>query len=899
MGGVWSSADAQAEGASESSPAVTRLGVGVAAAGGIVVDEALRAEIVGEMMTSHALSGSSGAPRQRHAETVLAALDEHRSELSVARHCCKTLRDICMSNKGRDAVRACVLPTAGAPCLAINSISAAIVEHFTDVELLEHALEALSILVLDSPAVAGQYASIEASQSIAMRLLQRHPENPAIVKPALSVLWSCTAFAPVSMHRHAAAHDGAALALQALAKHMDMPSLASKAASLLYMLMMSPDTAATLSRNAETLPVLMAALRHYTDDARAAADSAAHTVVGSALSCMARLAAESVASADELVAGGNAFYLVAGMRKHMANQWASEQACRLLAALPETPSSAPEESSSRCSRLVTAGAVTVLLDMMSLHEGGASAAMEACSAFAAFADDAPTLLQLAEERPVLLLRSLLRRYQRDAKVMAPLAYCIAAVGRSDSCATRALLMGGGGHGGGAAGPASGAGAVDTLRLLVEASRIHRGNGDVVITAARALGMLLKTYDDYLAAHKAGAGAVALTLLRELPDCAPAAMEACNLIALLASCAEARHQLSLDGAPAAVVQVIKRHPTDFWVASTGCTALRVFVNLPAYGPVSTVPDEATLAAIVKIASETLERFTSAPLTTAIDHGKCADVVAQAAACIAGVGKAKANIAVCLGSVPLLARALRLHANDAAAASSTVEAIAVFAQSPTKKGVGAVAAAKLLPDLLAALEKHSTNSMVSITAHSTITALESCPGAAAAVAASVPAILKAAARTLRDEMAAAPGAGLPENVMAVSAAIGTLVAISIDRSRVPTLARVPDVVAALLSFLHRFCADARALDAESMPLSAARATAIILSDAAVTCPECRALLRSLRAQELTPLVLATLAASRVRGGLRHARGVPAGISDSAKWLAEAMQLLERALAKKPRR
>lgn len=267
-----------------------------------------------------------------------------------------------------------------------------------------------------------------------------------------------------------------------------------------------------------------------------------------------------------------------------------------------------------------------------------------------------------------------------------------------------------------------------------------------------------------------------------------------------------------------------------------------------------------------------------------------LVGNAAACIAGVGAAKPAILVSqsASAVPVLAQALQAHAVDTAAAYELTAALAVFAQAASPLGITAMAEAKILPLLLLALDVHRTDDMVQHKCLTIIACLLTCPAAAAEAGGCLTEVLAAAARSLRDQMSSAP-AGLPENLAVADVAVSTIAIMGTDLTRMPYYARAAGVLATLLSFMRRFCADARS---NKTVLTLARGCATIIAGASATTTESRDLLRSLRASDLAPAVLSRISLSR----LRSSGDAPADAKAYADHITMCMQAMVRRLAGK---
>lgn len=661
----------------------------------------------------------------------------------------------------------------------------------------------------------------EASLLSFAAVLRRHADSPRISHRALHIILELvqTREQQLPLIKDGLMHVAAA----ALEKYMDELGVARVAAEAMHIFYTC--LAADPRESARLIALLLAAMRRYSADGDALSDTAAAGRVASAAMQFMSLTAncfavkESAAAAEVLVAGGNAFVLVACMRKHgVGNSGVAMHACLLLDAL------ARKHLSLACTPLVVAGAVPFLIEAMEAHADSKALLESACTLFASLGQDPATLLQLAEERPVLMLRKLLERHRHNAPILVSvLSGGLGVVAKLE--AARSTLMDGA------------AAAAETTRLLVEISRFHLSSPDadsdpsktVAWAALQVLNMLCCTHDDYIAAHEAGACSAALELMRKRGADERTASIACNLLNSVAVVEAAGLQLLHEGGPAALFKVLARHHASADVARLGCGALLHCLQA------SVRPDDATLRGACTAAMGALRKFS--------DN---ASVVSHAASCFVGVASRRPDLVVELGAAPLLVRALRLHAGKETAACSALTALLAISSVETSKGVGAVAEALPIPELLAVLEKHGEDDSAAYAACTIILRLATWPASSDAVTRSMPAVLAAVTRALRHHMVTA-------KVDTVAAgACTTLLALSSNAHNVPHFAS-GGVIPSLLSVVRRYAAT----DAASRVLvcrAAAAAAAALVNVATV--PACLALMRSMRAGDVFTAVLACI-------------------------------------------
>lgn len=753
---------------------------------------------------------------ERDLQTVSSAVAKLARHPGVASTGSKLLRLLCASAEGRAAVTVHNAEVGNVRGATFGGLLRVAALHGRDPAVVADALAALALLMDDESTLAWEFLSEARQLAVIVDVLRRHADNAAVAEQALHIV-AC-AQTTDDFHRQLVGEGMAALGATLLGKHVETAAIARDASEL--MRCYCPEDTVPGAKASELSDLLTAVLQRYDEQARekaavdggdAAGVAAAVAVIAAAMRALVRLAMNAPAVPAQLVGGAAAFQLVACMRRHMSDPIAAAPACELLLAIAQAGPSV-------MAPLVLAGAVPLLLDVLERHEANERVVRFASAAFARFANDPATLLQLAEERPVLLLRNLLRRYLHSSDVLLPLlGGCFPAISREES--GRAVLMD------------SGA-APETLRLLLEAARIHRGEPNISALAVGSAGLLCKAYGDYIAAHEAGVPAAALELMQcaELKGDELFVSAACSLIGKVGLHEAVREQLLRDGAPAAVIAVMKRFGPASSASCNGIAALRrFFEQLDKLKP-------AQVAAALPLVVATMR--------SNIGNG---DAVANASYCIGCAVPFSPDVVCKAGPVPLLHKALRLHMAELTPAHAILTALAGLATVPRADGAGAVAEAKLLTDVLAALEKHSAREDVAFAACGVITGVAAWPSGAAEVGRSIDALLPAVARALRLHLA-------DDDSSAPAAACSTLCVLSRTAAYRRHFARgaaIPSLLAVLRRFVERAGDAGFAWSFESTASMALSAVAGISSAA-----ECVSLLRTLKAQDLVPAVLARL-------------------------------------------
>lgn len=649
---------------------------------------------------------------------------------------------------------------------------------------------------------------------IAMDRMFDHTATAAVAQQLLRL---ALATKPSAAKRDAiVAGGGGDIPGMTMSHHITNPTIVRDAAALMHRMLAAPGAARRL--DGEAARCLATALRYLfaTDrdapEAAAAGEPEAADVAFALMRTLTRLLeGGSVALWGRLTEGINYVQLVTGMRKHMANVSAAAAACRLLAAIAEPRMGSP----ARVSQLGLAGAVPLVIDIMEAHEADAQVVAAAASAFARLAKDASLRPQMAEPRPVLLLWRLLQRHVHSVEVMAGvLGECVAAIMPEES--SRAVLM----DDGAAAG---------TLRCVVETARLHPASVPVTCSALVAVKWLCRSYDDYSAAHEAGAFTLAVDRARELGAEQTVAFASPSLISIGVLWPRACEQLQVYGAPAAMVDLVQRYSASSDTIRPACQSLfRLFGMRDA--PEAVKP---ALAAAVPVLVAALR-----------EHKEDSDIAVSGCYILANAARAMPDVLLGAAPVPVLRDVMRQHLGQEHVVCGALDALMVAAETPSARGAGAVARAKLLPDVAAALEKHGRHSGVAQSAYRVIRALHGWQAAGGARADEfnlhVPAVLTAVARSTRH-------ATLDSMTICVACLIMTELA-RVEAYR-PHFAQ-GGVIPMLLGILRRY-ADGD----DTVEASIITASAVLCK--VTSAPECAALLRS-----LSSVHAATIAAVQVR-------------------------------------
>lgn len=480
--------------------------------------------------------------------------------------------------------------------------------HRDNEDTVVDALVALGRLVDDRTTTASLLFSEPRWLAIFADLLWRHAtsDRPEAPKNALLIIAQCS---PSNAFYGELAKAGfIELATSLLRKHMYVPSIAYDTAVAFSRIF--PVEPPPRSKAAELAALLMAVIRRY-DSADAAGfdarDLVPSSVIGSAMHALALLNIAAPTASEHLAEGSNAFQLVDCMRRHMADPLVAAAACEVLSSL------ARAQSRSVVMPLVLAGAVPLLLAILEAYEANRRAVIAGGQAFAYLACDAATRLQLAEEAPVRLLRRLLRRHVSDPGVASELVSCIFIIAQAEL--GRVHLV-------------DGDAAPETLALLLEAARIHRGitgEKSIVAVAFAAVAATCDSHDRVVAAHKAGAGAAALSALSDAGSRSGderAASHACEALANMACLRLARDELFPAGAPALMLRALKRYTgageSSADVARSAWGALRHFFE-----------DHVEMGKHPKVIEQALPLL----LAALERHTACAVTVCNAGTCLA--------------------------------------------------------------------------------------------------------------------------------------------------------------------------------------------------------------------------------------------------------------------------
>lgn len=760
-------------------------------------------------------------------ETIIAALTlVGARHVAVARACCAILCAVCGSPEGRDVVSCCVSAFSAAAdssgklhakqlnCTARSGLALSLLSHKDDAPLVEDALAALAALMVHPTSdefnrfQAKLPGTVDQVHRTAFDRLHDHGGNAALAQQALCVILATTP--SPDMRKQVASLGGAAVAALTLAKHVDKPAIARDAAVAMNRVMDVSGVAQPIGVN--LVQLLGTALRRYTDDAQAGKDAFAAEIAGAIMNALSHMRGMPGVW-DYLGKGIDVFRLVAGMRRHMADSDAASAACHLLASMADFP----EGFAARCSRLDIAGAVPVLLDIMTAHDGDATVVIDACSAFWRLAKDAPTRLQLAERRPVALLLSLLRHYLHSAELVSILVgECLPAVAHEE--AAHSLLM-------------DDEAAADTLRLLLEAARLHKADVRVARSVLFAVDCLCKSYADTVATREAGAFVHALECAQSLGTDESVAFAACSALAKVSADVVSCKQLATRGAAAAMFELLKRHTkSSVRVANGACSVLyQLFQRADA-------PDRSTVAAAAPLL-----------LTALRCHTSNAVFVFSAAHAVAASICAAPDAALAAAPVRTLKLALRQHAGDARTVAAVLKALDAAAQIPADEGMKAVAAAELLPDVIACLEWHGALLDPAYFCFRIIDALDKWRSTSGLGAGHfdrhTPALLAAIARSMRHHMAEDAA-----NVMSCAAIVG----LSHHAAYRPHFAR-GGVIPLLTGVLRRY---ASSVGGHGLLMERAALGAVAALANAATAPECVALMHTLSVRDVVAAVLVRL-------------------------------------------
>lgn len=764
--------------------------------------------------------------------TVCLALFAFARHPHIARVGSAILRSVCRSEAGRAAACASSETTEDVTVrgATVEGLLHAAILHPKDEDTVVDALGALVLLVNDHTTQTKQIFSEPRCLVIIADLLWRHAsdDRPDAAKSALHIIATCSH--PKTFIAQLADRGFVELAQSLLSKHMNVPSIAQQTALILSHVF--PVAPPPPSKAAELAALLMAAVRLYdrADDAAFdESDTAPSAVVASTVHAIGWLTRLVPSAGEYLMEGANAFQLVGCLRRHMANLISAAAACSLLTGL------AKAKSQAFVTRLVLAGAVPLLLSSLEAHEATPQLVFLGCEAFWYFAHDAATRLELAQEEPVRLLLRLLRRHIGDSKLAHLLAECLRLIAKEETGCT--LLF-------------DGDAAPETIALLLEVARAHKdatGARSPVAAAFAVISVACTSYDRIAAAHKAGVGAAALSALRATvsrPDDEAAAVSLCEILGNISCYHEGRADLFKAGAPALVLQALKRYSTSADLPSAAWGMLRqIAVDPGELGRHPKLLDEA-----LPLLLDALEHNWDCPITVAgassffcwmLDFGR-------PSACNAAAR-----------SAPLLLRALRAHPGDDTVALVVLGALSrVAAASPA--GARAVLACKALADAVAALSKHGGSDPVIASCAARLLdelAGKGCSGGAAELSrpGMIEAVLPAAARALRHRITD----DFSSNCVRHS--VGVLCKLADVPSNRPHYARV-GVIPGLLGLLKRYGEGGEGETADVLAHAASLA-AVTLYRAAPS-EACLALMRTLKAQDVLVAVLARVDDSKGR-------------------------------------
>lgn len=761
--------------------------------------------------------------------TVSFALRTFARHPHVARLGSVILRSVCGSEEGRAVACAHGVGRLDVRAATFMGLLHAAVVHRDSEETVASALEALACLVEDSATEALLFVSEPRCLTIIADLLWRHAgsDRPEAARHALHILANCDAL--IAFYKQLAGAGFIELAISLLGKHMDVLSIVHDTAAVLHQVFaVAPPPA---SKAAELVALLMSVVRRYdhADGAIAGADAPVAVptsvmVVQSALRAMARLALAVPVAGEHLVAGSGAFQLVGCMRRHMGSAAVAVDSCELIYSLAV-------DSPPCASALILAGAVPLLVTMLEAHEVDERVVATGGRAFSAFARDAASRWQVADEAHVRLLLRLLRRHIGNADAVYGLvAASLAAVVREES--GRAACMDGGA-------------APETLRLLLEVVRIHKGSfaegRSLVGSTFGVLATLCRGHSDIVAAHAAGVAAAALAALQDVASgCEDerAVILICAMLTGVTRYHVTRSEMFAAGAPAVLLAVLKRCGGSDMVARGVCGAFREFAE-----------DKKQMAGYRALMSD------AAPLLLAAvsDHMVHAGIVANAVTCVARMQSAgpPSVAAAAIAAVPVLLLAVRTHPEDEHVASSAWPLLYSLAIGPSPAGARALTEAKAVPDAVAALQKHGDAPVIAAAACGVLVGVSAdrCPGGVAQLTSVIEAVLPAAARALRHRVTDDAGKQCVMN------ASGVLCKLASDPSNLSHFAR-GIAIPALLGLLKRYAdsgegetADTDAL-VDYASVAAMALSLVTLSDA------CAALMRTLKAQEVAAAVVARM-------------------------------------------
>lgn len=718
-------------------------------------------------------------------------------DATIAHACCTVLRIVCDSAEGREVTSndvTAVVPSEGS--------SHRRARHGDDVGLLEGCLAALAGLMQHSASPAAEraeallHASVDDVYTVAADQLHRHSDRAAVVRQALRVV---VATSPSrGMRMRIAERGGGDVLAMVLAKHFADPFIARDAAFELQQLLYSLSMARRLDPDfARHLGV---ALRRYIDDEQAGTTAEAPRVASALMGTLAQVL--DVIDGPEvwakLAAVIDDFHLVDAMRKHMAHPAAATAACELLGVAAYTKA---EGAAVRVPHLALAGAAALVVDILEAHEADAVVVAAASKAFYSMCCDEASKVQLAEPQPVLLLLKLLRCHLHDAEAaMCLLGQALPSVAASESA--RSALMDDGAAG-------------ETLRLAMDAARIHKAESMVVCGALHAIKSLCRSYSDYTAAHAVGAFALALDLARERGEDAEIAGQCLAVLFVAVQHGPALQRLVSEGGPATIIGLLKRHSGEALIVMLGCQALVRVFKLPAL-----LPEPSVFAAAVPVL-----------LAASSDFISIVQIVGFAALSLAAAADVVPDVILKAGGVPVLVHALQQHLSSGNVVCGAVTSLASIAGRCPVAGAAAAANAKALPLLISAMDAHGKHTFVALPCYRIVHAMHEHRNASGVCRAELDcnaaALLPAIARSMRHHTS---------NEATIDMACTTLYALSREASYRPHFAR-GGVIPLLLGVLRRYA------DSGSVEEHAVFAAASTLHDVAAS-PECASLIRSLK-------------------------------------------------------